>query len=55
MNPIENQKPPTDSPDETGLPLPRRWWQLYLLVLAWFICVVILLTLFTWTFTRTAP
>ena len=54
MNPIKNESP-IDNPDNTGLPLLRQWWQVYLLVLAWFLTVVLLLTLFTWTFTRTAP
>jgi hypothetical protein len=42
--------PPDDSDDFTGLPGFRTWRSIYALVLAAFAAVVVLLTLFTRTF-----
>jgi hypothetical protein len=46
----ENQTPTTENPNDTGLPL--RWPAIYSFVLAWFILLVVALTIFTRYYTK---
>jgi len=50
--PSENNNSKTENPEDTGLPLLRRWRALYAIVLAWFVLLVIGLTFFTHYYTR---
>ncbi|HVT81426.1 MAG TPA: hypothetical protein VHM90_12290 [Phycisphaerae bacterium] len=46
----ENQTPTTENPNDTGLPL--RWPAIYSFVLAWFILLIVALTIFTRYYTK---
>jgi len=52
MTANDNQSSKIDNSDDTGLPILRRWPALYAVVLAWFVVVVIALTLFTRYYTQ---